>query len=398
MAHTKVSIVRKWYGKVPLDRTGKPIPRDLWPKRRKYSWEVRWYSSEGKRYSKSFKERKEAVKAARAIQEKVDKGKRDKPRRVTLANFIKEHGKVMVGQVAHTTLKEHLRALGLLAEHIGQRTMLERVSPRDAESFVASRLASGLAIGSVNRDIRTLKGMFNVAIEPRGYLAEGANPFAKIKERRTVAKPPKYVSLEVFDKAFSAAKSLWWKAFLTLAYTSAGRRDELLNLTWRDIDFENQNAGFFPKKASKSILAWQPKDHESRVVPIPPEAVQLLANLQAESDEGNPYVFIVTRRWKHILRRRSEGTWQPDYEIVNNLTRSIDVICRRANVESFTPHDLRRSCITNWARRLPIQSVQYLAGHSNISTTRKHYLSVQKSDMKTARDIQPELMTKLTNF
>ena len=81
MAHVKVSVIRKWYGKVPLDRTGKPAPKDQWPKRRKFSWEVRWYSSEGKRYSKSFKERKEAIRHAKSIQEKVDKGKGDKPRK-----------------------------------------------------------------------------------------------------------------------------------------------------------------------------------------------------------------------------------------------------------------------------------------------------------------------------
>ncbi len=71
MAHTKVSVNRNWYGKVPLGKNGKPISRNLWPKRRKFSWEVRWYSSEGKRYSKSFKSRKEAEEYARQLQEKV---------------------------------------------------------------------------------------------------------------------------------------------------------------------------------------------------------------------------------------------------------------------------------------------------------------------------------------
>jgi len=231
MAHVKVSVIRKWYGKVPLDRTGKPVPRDQWPKRRKYSWEVRWYGSEGKRYSKSFKDRKEAIKYARKIQEKVDKGKGDRPRKITIVKFIEEHGKVMIGQIAHTTLKDHLRALRLFATHVGWQTMLEQVSPRDAESFVAKRLGKGLAIGTVNKDIRTLKGIFNLAIELRGYLAEGTNPFAKIKERRMADKPPKYVSPEDFNKVFKVCRNLWWKTFLTLAYTSAGRRDELLNLT-----------------------------------------------------------------------------------------------------------------------------------------------------------------------
>lgn len=398
MAHLRVSINRNWYGKVPLDKKGKPIPRNLWSKRRKYSWEVRWYGSEGKRYSKSFKNRKEAVEYASKIQEKVDKCRADKPREITIERFIKEHKKVMVGQVAHSTLKDHLRALELFAEHIGRQIQLRRISPREAEAFVASRLASGLSVGSVNKDIRTLKGIFNLAIEPRGYLAEGTNPFAKIKERTVAAKPPKYVSAEEFNKVFNASKNLWWKAFLTLAYTSAGRRDELLNLTWSDIDFEDQNVSFLPKQASEFILAWEPKDHESRVVPIPPETVQLLANLQVESDEGSSYVFIEANRLKHILRRRSEGTWQPDNEIVNNLTRSLEVICRKAKVEFFTPHDLRRTCITNWAKKLPIQTVQQLAGHSNMTTTQKYYLSVQKSDLKVARELQSKLVTKLTNF
>jgi len=397
MGHSKVSINRNWYGKIPLDKKGKPIPRNLWPKRRKHSWEVRWYGSEGKRYSKSFKERKEAYEYAKKVQEKVNKGRADKPRKITIEKFIKEHEKVMVGQVAYATLKDHLRALRLFEKHLGSQTELKRISPRDAESFVAARLADDLSVGSVNKDIRTLKGIFNLAIEPRGYLEEGTNPFAKIKQRKMASKPPRYISAEEFQKVFEVAEH-WWKVFLTLAYTSAGRRDELLNLTWANIDFENQNVCFFPKESSKLILEWEPKDHESRIVPIPSETVQLLANLQAESDEGNPYVFIKTSRLKHILRRRTRGTWKSDYEVVNNLSRSMEVICRRAKVEFFTPHDLRRTCITNWAKKLPIQTVQHLAGHSNMMTTRKYYLSVQNSDLEAARKLQSKLMTKLTNF
>ncbi|TRO43202.1 hypothetical protein E2P42_02485 [Candidatus Bathyarchaeota archaeon] len=210
----------------------------------------------------------------------------------------------MVGQKAHTTLKDHLQALRLFAEHVGWRTVLEQISPRHAESFVARRLADGLATGTVNKDIRTLRGIFNLAIEPRGYLMEGTNPFAKIKERRMAVKSPKYVPPKDLNKVFEKCRNLWWRAFLTLAYTSAGRRDELLNLIWSDIDFEKQNVSFVPKKASRLVLTWQPKNHESRVVPIPAEAIQLLANLQTESEEGNPYVFVSTRRWKHILKRR----------------------------------------------------------------------------------------------
>jgi hypothetical protein len=39
MAHIKVSITRKYYGKIPVDKTGKPIPKKLWPRRRSFSWQ-----------------------------------------------------------------------------------------------------------------------------------------------------------------------------------------------------------------------------------------------------------------------------------------------------------------------------------------------------------------------
>ncbi len=29
MAHTKVSVCRKWYGKIPLDKNGDPVPENL---------------------------------------------------------------------------------------------------------------------------------------------------------------------------------------------------------------------------------------------------------------------------------------------------------------------------------------------------------------------------------
>ena len=398
MAHTRVSINRNWYGKVPLDRDGKPIPRNLWPKRRNFSWEVRWYDSEGKRLSKSFKDRKEASEYVQKIQNKVDRGKADRPQKISFEEFIKEHSKVMVGQIAHSTLKDHIRALNLFGDHVGKQILLERIMPRDAESFVAKRLSDGLATASVNKDIRTLKGIFNLAIEPRSYLAEGTNPFRKIRERKLALNPPEYISPEEFVKLFEAANSLWWKTFISMAYTTAGRRDELLNLTWQNVDFENCTISFFPKKASKKILAWEPKTHESRIIPVPERAIQLLADLQVQCDNGNPYVFIRTSRLNTILHRRQAGTWQPDYEIVNNLIRSLRGICKRAKVDFFTPHDFRRSCITNWAKKLPIQTVQHLAGHSNIMTTKKYYLSVQNSDLEEARKIQSEVMTKLTNF
>ncbi len=398
MAHTKVTINRNWYGKIPLDKTGKHVPKNLWPKRRKFSWEVRWYSSEGKRYSKSFKSRKEAENYSQSLQLAVNKGTSDKPRKITLHQFIQEHKKLMEGRVAPATLKDQIRSLNMFSGHIGSDIILENIKSQHAESYIAFRASSGVEVATANKDIRTLKGIFNIAIELRKYMPEGKNPFAKIKQKKCAEKPNRYVTPEEFKTVFLNCRSIWWKALLMMAYTSGGRRDELLNLTWADVDFNEATVQFVPKKAAGNLLAWEPKDHESRVIPIPPNTLQLLADMQVNAPEKHPYIFIAPERLKTLLALRLQGKLDPDKEIVNNLIRDLEVICRKSKIAEFTLHDLRRSCITNWAKVLPMQVVQKLAGHSNMETTRKYYLSVQNSDMQAARQIQTSLMASLTNF
>jgi len=65
---------------------------------------------------------------------------------------------------------------------------------------------------------------------------------------------------------------------------------------------------------------------------------------------------------------------------------------KRAGVSKCTLHDLRRSCIANWAVVLPIHVVQKLAGHSVIRTTRRYYLAVQENDLERAKGVQAEIL------
>lgn len=45
------------------------------------------------------------------------------------------------------------------------------------------------------------------------------------------------------------------------------------------------------------------------------------------------------------------------------------------DVEQFTPHILRHTCITNWIfAGYDVKTVQYLAGHADAKTTLNHYV------------------------
>lgn len=156
MAVEKVGVYRKWLEAVPKKENSEPIPRSQWAKKRRHCWVIRWYGTDNKRYGKVFKTKKEAERFASELQSRVCLGKADKPQKITLREFRLEHEHLSEGQVASSTLYDQLRALKLFEKSIGEFFLLSKIKPRHAEVFVASRLASGLSVATVNKDIRTL--------------------------------------------------------------------------------------------------------------------------------------------------------------------------------------------------------------------------------------------------
>jgi integrase len=293
----------------------------------------------------------------------------------------------MKGQVAYATLDDQKRALRLFEKYIGSSIRLSKIKPRHAEAFIAHRLASGLSVATVNKDIRTLRRIFNLAIEPRGYLSEGQNPFGKLKQRKKAKQPIRYMKIVEYRRLLDKARNVWWRTLVSLAYGSGLRKNEILNLTWADIDFEHQLIRVASKQETSRIIEWEPEDHEKRVVPMSSEALRLLARMQVNAEDGHPYIFVSPERLRRIKERTRIGRWNSRSEIINNLRKNFQNMRCRAGLAKFTLHDFRKSAITNWAQHLPIQVVQQLAGHSDISTTREYYIAVRAEDLAVANAV-----------
>ncbi|MHC4925974.1 MAG: tyrosine-type recombinase/integrase [Planctomycetota bacterium] len=198
--------------------------------------------------------------------------------------------------------------------------------------------------------------------------------------------------MKEYCKLLDATEEIWWKAFLATAYSSGLRLNEVLHLTWKDIDFENQRVNVSAKKATKKLIKWEPKGRKNRVVPISDEAIKFLVDIQVDAPDGHSYIFISPERLEQIFKRIKTGKWHDRSEVANNMTRNFKVIRDKAGIEKCTIHDLRRSAITNWARKLPFQVVHKLAGHSNIKTTMDYYLAVREEDFDTAGEVFNEMM------
>lgn len=130
------------------------------------------------------------------------------------------------------------------------------------------------------------------------------------------------------------------------------------------------------------------------MLPMPVETQEMLVKMREVCPPECPYIFVPKRRWAHIREALSQGRWDERRALLNNLNRRLATLRKRAGVAKFTYHDLRRSCITNWAGALPVHVVQRLAGHSDIKTTQRHYLSVQEADLEQARRIQSLILQR----
>ncbi|UCC29329.1 MAG: site-specific integrase [Phycisphaerales bacterium] len=375
MAIERVGIYRSYYGPIPKDRLGKPLPRSKWPAKRTHSWVVRWHGSNGERYSRSRRTRKEAERVAGSIQADVHEGKADKPEKMTLQEFADMYMSIRTG-LTERTRAEHDRTLRFPCDRLGADCLIQKITPVDARRFLSwygSRKVKGKRIvaATVNKTLRECRRIFREAVDCQLIRL---SPFEGMRQERVGETPWHHVTPEEFQRLLKAASTVRWMGIIALAYCCRLRLGEILNLTWADIDFEEGEVRVVAKHGQEHTRDWVPKDKDARVVPVPRLVMNVLTELQLGAAEGQVYVLVIGK---------GPNMGQP--MLRNNVWRDFGVVRRRAGVPPCSLHDLRRSFCTNLSGAVPMHIVQELAGHSDIRTTRRFYLKVEPKLMEAAR-------------
>jgi len=179
-----------------------------------------------------------------------------------------------------------------------------------------------------------------------------------------------------------------WDLLILTALSTAMRRGELLNSTWRNIDFDRQVIEVSPKKDTDQAWEWHIKDSDRRRLPLTDQVVRLLVEHQLQQAEGYPYVFVPQFRYDYIQQLRKKGKWTVSKGRcpVNNFNLQFSAIRSRAGVADGEFHDLRSTCLSEWlANGLAEHEVMLLAGHSKFETTRRFYLAVRDDLVDRAR-------------
>jgi integrase len=359
----------------------------------KFTYFLDYLDEQGKRRRKSLKhaDKRKAQRQRDQFERELRMGV-TAPGSLKLSELLQGHLALTAGQVRQSTLAIHKNAMDRFIEVIGDIDYL-KVSYRHGERFIQALLDAGDSPATVNKHIRSLKRIFQLAIirgqlekHPLHYICKPKVPRKKVR----VYSDHECTNMVRSASGFSDETTLPWDLLIVTALCTGMRRGELLNTTWNDIDFEAQTVTVAAKKDTKDTWTWHIKDHETRILPLTEEVVNLLTALQVSQPVGYPYVFVPPSRYERIQQRRAKGKWTVQDGIcpVNNFTRHFKIILKQAGIKSGKFHDLRCTCLTKWLLNgLTEYDVMGLAGHSEFETTRRFYLAVREDLVQRARTV-----------
>ena len=313
------------------------------------------------------------------------------PVSMRLTDFFRDSLARTRGQVRATTLKETARSMNDVVACVGDIDVQE-VQYKHGEQFIQYCLGQDISAATVAKKVKHLKRVFQLA-EDRGQLDQ--HPIRKLKPPKSPRRKIRVFTVGECDRLCAAARRyeeqphfVKWELLIRMCIGTGMRRGELMNTTWRDIDFANMTVEVSPKKDCDDTWEWYIKDTDRRTLPLTADLVRLLVELQISQPEGNPYVFVPIARYELIQELRRTGQWtvEKGRSPLSKFCHHFNKIRARAGIVSGTFHDLRRTCLSNWiVQGLSLHEVKELAGHAGIETTDRFYLAVRKDVVDRAR-------------
>jgi integrase len=213
------------------------------------------------------------------------------------------------------------------------------IARAQAESYVSQRIQQGAAASTVNREMTVLKHMLARAVSWE-YL--GTNRVAGLKPLREPSGRTRFLSLEEIERLLAACEdsiSPCLRSFVVVALNTGMRRNEILGLTRRSVDWANRVA----------TLA-DTKNGEARYVYLNDAALEALRSLPPRLDTTR--LFPIGPNQATMLFHRA---------------------VKRAGIEDFRLHDLRHTFASYQAMSgVAARGLQSLLGHKDPRMTMRY--------------------------
>ena len=210
--------------------------------------------------------------------------------------------------------------------------------------------AKSVSNAAANKDRKHLSAYWEFGKKYHGFPL--LNPFQQIE--RFPEKPENHYvpPTEDFWKVYGKA-DLKDQAMLLCLLHTAGRRSEVLHLTWADVDFRQ-------KKIRLSTCKTRDGSRKRIWLSMTRALHDALAEHRMRDGGKTEYVFT------------SKTTGEPYVDRKHFVER----LCTRAKVKKFGYHGIRGLSATLLAQDLPVQEIQGILRHANLTTTARYVRSL----------------------
>ena len=196
---------------------------------------------------------------------------------------------------------------------------------------------------TVNLELRHLKAAFTVAVE-WGHVDK--NPLRRKKPYPVPQRSPNYFTNKQISLLLDCIEEAWLREVVVFAVNTGVRIGELVNVEWKDVDFDNREVRIRNKQD------FMTKSKKERPLPINDELFDLLVGMK--------------RRGSHIFSN-ARGQRRDSLRVSKHFKKYVRIA---ALEDKFTFHSLRHTFASHLVQRgVSIYIVSKLLGHSNIKTT-----------------------------
>ena len=238
----------------------------------------------------------------------------------------------------------------------GQDVLAKEISPEMIFDYLSNQKKNRSA-NAANKDRKNLSALFSWGQEIFGYNEIPFNPVLRIKKfKHQVETPETYTEDEVLKLLVAATR--WERLVLRTYLETAGRRMEVLKLTWDDVNLEKSAIQLWTRKTSdgKAEGAWLP----------------------ISEDLASEFRWLFKARESHwvFVNERTKKPYVDPRKWFKNL-------CDKAQVRNHGFHALRRyvASILDDKHKISKKAIQNLLRHKKESTTER-YLHMIHSDLK----------------
>ena len=242
-------------------------------------------------------------------------------------------------------------SINIVVSHVGQKLSLSQLGPEDIEKFRKIRLRENTLWGrpakpaTVNRNVANFRAMLNRAVD---YGKLEINPIGRIKQLEENNIRERVLSQDEFERLLSNCHGEI-KGCVLIAYYLPMRQEEIVNLTWEEIDFKH---GFIRLGANRT------KTKTVRSIPMHQKIIYYLQCLPRPLKGG----FVFSKRCYN--------------------RKAYKKAVQAAGLVDFTFHDLRHCAINNLRLAGNDHFVIKEASGAKTDSAFKRYNLVTEEEMK----------------